>query len=157
MTTPEASNETTNPALTTFGEQLRTLGKNASRNAPTIQELADSGLVGRSTAYAVLSGKRLPSIETLRVLVTAWGGDLQWWLHQRQLIAQARPKTGRAREARRARHPADVSAQASQTDTIEPDTVWELADLRQRVEELERRLDAFVRRQREWCGAAACR
>lgn len=99
MATPR---DTINAAIAMFSEQLRDLRNNAPTNAPTLQQIVDNSHLPRSTAYAALTGKRLPSADTLRTLVTAWGGDLEWWLQQRQLIAQAQREL--TRESRYYQH-----------------------------------------------------
>lgn len=96
---PEPNTDTTNTAITEFCQRLRALEEGAPRDAPTIPQLAEAGHIARSTAYSALTGKRLPSPETVRTLVTAWGGDVQQWLHHRRLIAQAQRTTaGRHRQ-----------------------------------------------------------
>lgn len=96
---PQPNTDAITTATTQFSQRLRTLQQQAPPNAPTIHELATDGHIARSTAYAALTGKRLPSPETVRTLVTAWGGDVQQWLHHRRLIAQAQRATaGRHRQ-----------------------------------------------------------
>lgn len=86
---PQPTREAVDTAINHFAEQLSALRRNAPHGAPTIRELADNGNIPRSTTYAVLAGKRLPTTDNLRALVTAWGGDLGWWLDWRALIAKA--------------------------------------------------------------------
>jgi hypothetical protein len=103
-------------AIVEFSRQLQVLRDNAPDNAPTLRELIDNDDIPRSTAYAILAGKRLPITDHVRTLVTAWEGDVSWWLDWRARIAQARrriPQAPRVHRTSRRGDPVTVGPENS--------------------------------------------
>lgn len=72
-----------------FAIELRALRDAAGPDAATLDDIATTGLVGRSSIYAILNGVRMPSPTKLDVLVTAWGGDPQIWRAKRTMVLDA--------------------------------------------------------------------
>lgn len=73
-----------------FAAKLRDLRNQAG--APSIQRISSASGLPRSSVYAVLSGKRVPSEETLTALVDACGGDSTEWLAKRSLLLETLAK-----------------------------------------------------------------
>jgi hypothetical protein len=70
-----------------FAAKLRDLRDRAG--APSIPKISSASGLPRSSVYAILSGKRVPSEETLAALVDACGGDSAEWLAKRSLLLEA--------------------------------------------------------------------
>lgn len=66
-----------------FAIALRKLKDEASFDAPTIDMIAARSKIPRSTLYAAMGGKRIPSIPVLAALVRAWNGDEVEWQTRR--------------------------------------------------------------------------
>lgn len=72
--------------LVVFALELRALRDRKGSAAPSVITISrDTGLA-RSTIYAALNGKRLPSREVLVILVAAWGGDGAEWVKKRSEV-----------------------------------------------------------------------
>ncbi|MFJ6861513.1 hypothetical protein [Streptomyces werraensis] len=63
-----------------FAIKLRQLRAEAGFDAKTIDAIAAENYMPRSTLYAAMSGRRLPTVPVLAALVRAWGGNETEWL-----------------------------------------------------------------------------
>lgn len=65
--------------LASFALELRALRDSCGATAPTPDDIADKEGIHRTTIYAALSGKRVPSRDVLAAIVTHWkGGQVEW-------------------------------------------------------------------------------
>lgn len=71
-----------------FAAELRALRDRLGSAAPSTTALAEAAGIPRSTLYAVLAGKRVPSEKALVSLVEACGGDVAEWLAQRTRVLE---------------------------------------------------------------------
>ena len=88
--------------LARFALKLRGLRDAAGFEAPSVDQIAARTHIPRSTLFAALRGRRLPTRSVLGALVTAWGGDATEWLTRRtateaelEELRAARPSKGR--------------------------------------------------------------
>jgi|GEM_PF-6507282 len=83
-----------NPIAAFCGE-LRDL-QNTSGNTQTVDEISEQIGIPRSTIFRVLRGESMPSVPTLKALVTFWGDDVIKWTRKRErvleLMKQRKPK-----------------------------------------------------------------
>lgn len=113
-----------------FAIALRKLKDQAGFDAPTIDAIAARSHIPRSTLYAVMGGKRIPSIPVLAALVRAWNGDEVEWLTRRsatqtelevlrrEAVAQALPDgvpPARVGEAVGKNHPIELPPEARES------------------------------------------
>lgn len=75
--------DSTDGPLARFALELRALRDAAGFAAPTVDQIAARSHIPRSTLYAALRGRRVPTRPVLGALVTAWGGDPAEWLMKR--------------------------------------------------------------------------
>src|SRR3954451_4170916 len=61
--------------LGVFALELRSLRDRAGSSASAIDDIAEREGISRSTLYAALGGKRLPSRAVVGALARAWGGN----------------------------------------------------------------------------------
>jgi len=71
-----------------FAAELRALRDRLGSAAPSTAALAEAAGIPRSTLYAVLAGKRVPSEMVLTSLVEAYGGDVAEWLARRTRVLE---------------------------------------------------------------------
>ncbi|MGY4387065.1 putative DNA-binding transcriptional regulator AlpA [Streptomyces sp. TE12347] len=82
--------------------------------------------VGRSSIYAALSAKRLPSVTVLRAMVLAWApageATMRGWMHRRREVevALATSSSSPAAETSPARHSESESAQRARPAALRP-------------------------------------
>lgn len=88
--------------LARFALDLRALRDAAGFEAPSVDQIAARTHIPRSTLYAALRGRRLPTRPVLGALVTAWGGDAWEWL-ARRTVTEAELEKVRAPESSRTR------------------------------------------------------
>ncbi|MFI9205537.1 helix-turn-helix domain-containing protein [Streptomyces sp. NPDC053048] len=72
--------------LPRFALELRALRDAAGFDAPTVDQIAARSRIPRSTLYAALRGRRVPTRPVLGALVRAWGGDPAEWLMKRTAV-----------------------------------------------------------------------
>ncbi|WP_137034667.1 hypothetical protein [Streptomyces albus] len=68
--------------------ELKTL-RDAAGKAGLVKPTCEAAGIHRTTYYAWLSGKQIPNVDALSLVVKAWGGDPQHWLHRRQKAVEA--------------------------------------------------------------------
>lgn len=89
MPRPLASASAGTGPVAEFAAGLRALRDQMGSAAPTIEAISEQTGVPRSTLYAALQGKRLPSREVIAALSRAWGGREGEWLAKRSEVEAA--------------------------------------------------------------------
>ncbi|MEX2983717.1 helix-turn-helix domain-containing protein [Streptomyces sp. C36] len=102
--------------LARFALELRALRDAAGFEAPTVDQIAARSHIPRSTLYAALRGRRVPTRPILGALVTAWGGDPVEWLMKRT-ATEAELERERSR---RRRVPVPAPRAAPAAPAVEP-------------------------------------
>ncbi|MGW5720559.1 helix-turn-helix domain-containing protein [Amycolatopsis sp. NPDC003865] len=75
--------------LAVFAIELRALRDSCGPTAPTPDDIAGKENIHRTTVYAALSGKRVPSRDVLAAIVKHWRGDQPEWAAKRTALENA--------------------------------------------------------------------
>jgi AcrR family transcriptional regulator len=103
--------------LAKFALELRALRDGCGSAAATIDDIADREKIPRSTLYAALSGKRVPTRDVLAALVKHWNGDDAEWMARRSAAEAAMTVVRRSRPA--PAHPTSQHAAGPQRKSSE--------------------------------------
>lgn len=102
-----------------FALALRQLRDQAGFEAKTIDAIAAENYIPRSTLYAAMRGKRIPTVPVLAALVQAWNGDPVKWLAFRteteQEVERLRRQGGR--QSRRGHHQGEPQSTPAEQNT----------------------------------------
>ena len=87
--------------IAAFASALRELRDDLGPTAPTVDDVSDRSGIPRSTLYAALQGKRLPTEVVVAALAESWGGDAATWARLRNEVdvAVAQPRAADAADA----------------------------------------------------------
>ena len=125
-----------------FALELRALRDEAGFDAPTVDSIAAKHHIPRSTLYAALRGRRVPTRPILAALVNSWGGDPAEWLSKRASVEAEleamRPSAARRVQSSSATKPASRPAVTSTSQQDVPRTSAEeaLANFAQALRDL---------------------
>lgn len=146
-----------------FALTLRRLRDRAGFDAKTIDAIAAENNIPRSTLYAAMSGKRMPTVPVLAALVRAWNGDPEEWLVHRtrteqeieRLRQQEQRLTGRdqlTQLAARRREILDQEATSSWIAEYAEDRDPARAEeaMQEALAERQRHVEQEIARLREW-------
>ncbi|MEU0414521.1 hypothetical protein ABZ307_43075 [Streptomyces griseorubiginosus] len=132
----------------------------AGFDAPTIDVIAARTDIARSTLYAVMGGKRIPTVPILAALVRAWNGDEAEWLTRRteavaavarlreQHTSTAEDVEALLKEAEQTRNAAIREAEALKAEAIR-EARRVVDEGIQELREVEQRRDALVKEAEE--------
>ncbi|OLT19600.1 hypothetical protein BJF78_36065 [Pseudonocardia sp. CNS-139] len=106
--------------LAAFALELRALRDSGGPSAPTPEHISDKENVHRTTIYAALAGKRVPSRDVLAAMVRHWGGNQTEWTVKRSTLENALATTRQLNDQqdRETAAAADAAAQPTITNGV---------------------------------------